>query len=161
LFSDVTRNICSKHTKNKTVANIKIDPELIQTPEIDRKFDGPLHLSDASGPRREYETPVHKHNYTLPATTSKKSQLSDLRSLTNSLVRKKKVAGTSTQFQSVPRCVPHLYKVSICFYEAAFSHISPSPVVLQPVFSPRPARSASFLLSSLLMSFLIVNTHFF
>ena len=58
------------------------------------------------GTRKEYETPVRKHNYTLPATTSKKSQSSDLRSLTNSLVREKKTAGTAAQFQSVP----HFYK---------------------------------------------------
>jgi hypothetical protein len=94
------------NTKNKTLAYIKIDPELIQTPEFDRKFDFPLHLSDVHGTRKEYKTPVRKHNYTLPATTSKKSQSSDLRSLTNSLVRKKKTAGTAAQFQSVP----HLYK---------------------------------------------------
>ena len=39
----------------------------------------------------------------LPATTSKKSCSSDLRSLENSLVRKKKTAGTAAEYLSVPR----------------------------------------------------------
>jgi hypothetical protein len=111
LFSGVTASILSKLTKNKTVANIVIDPQLIQTPEFDRKFDSPPHLPDVRSTGKEYETPVRKHNCMLPATTSKKSRSSGLRSLTNSLVRKNKTAGTATEFQSVPR----LRKVSIHF----------------------------------------------
>jgi hypothetical protein len=101
----------SKLTKNKTVANILIDPQLIQTPEFDRKFDSPPHLPDVRSTGKEYESPMRKHNHMLPATTSKKSRSSDLRSLTNSFVRKKKTAGTTAKFQSVPR----LRKVSIHF----------------------------------------------
>jgi hypothetical protein len=111
LFSDVTANTLSKLTKSKTVANILIDPQLIQTPELDWKLDSPPHLPDVRSTGKEYETPVRKYNYILPATTSKKSRSSDLRSLTNSLVRKKKTAGTAAEFQSVPR----LRKVSIHF----------------------------------------------
>ena len=109
LFSGATANILDKLTKNKTVDNIVFDPQLIQTPEFDRKFDSPPHLPDVRSTGKEYETPVRKHNYMLPATTSKKSHSSDLLSLTNSLVRKKKTAGTAAEFQSVP----WLRKVSI------------------------------------------------
>lgn len=111
LFSGVTANILSKLTKNKTVANIVIDPQLIQTPEFDRKFDSPQPLPDVRSTRKQYETPVRKHNYMLPATTSKKSHSSNLRSVTNSVVRKKKTAGKAAVFQSAPR----LRKVSIHF----------------------------------------------
>ena len=111
LFSGVTGNIFSKLTTKKTVANIVIDPQLIQTPEFDRKFDSPLHLPDVHSTGKEYETPVRKHNYMFPATTSKKSLSSDVRSLTNSLVRQKKTAGKAAELQSVPR----LWKVSIHF----------------------------------------------
>jgi hypothetical protein len=116
LFSGVTGNIFSKLTKNKTVANIVIDPQLIQTPEFDRKFDSPVHLPGVHSTRKEYETPMHKNNYVLPATTSKKPHSSDLRSLTKSLVRKKNTAGTAAKLQSVPR----LCKVSIHFYATVF-----------------------------------------
>jgi len=116
LFSGVTANVLSKLTKNKTVANIVIDPQLIQTPEFDRKFDSPPHMPDERSTGKEFETPVHKHNYMLPATTSKKSRSSDLRSLTNSLVRKKKTAGKAAEYQSLPR----LRKVSIHFRENVF-----------------------------------------
>jgi len=111
LFTDVTANTLSKLTNAKTVANILIDPQLIQTPEFDRKFDSPPHLPDVRSTRKEYETPMRKHNFMLPATTGKKSRSSDLRSLTNSLVRRKKTTGTAAEFQSVPR----LRKVSIHF----------------------------------------------
>lgn len=116
LFSGVTANVLSKLTKNKTVANIVIDPQLIQTPQFDRKFDSPPHLPDVRSTRKEYETPVRKHNYMLPATTSKESRSSDLRSVTNSLVRKKKTAGTAAEFQSVPR----MRRVSIHFMRLSF-----------------------------------------
>jgi hypothetical protein len=113
LFAGVTGNILSKLTKIKTLANIVIDPQLIQTPEFDRKFDSPPHLPDvhSTGKKYEYKTPMHKHNYMLPATTSKKSLSSEIRSLTNPLVRKKKPAGRAAVFQSVQR----LRKVSIHF----------------------------------------------
>ena len=111
MFSGVTANILSKLTKNKTVASIVIDPQLIQTPEFDRKFDSPPPLPDVHSTGKQYETPVRKHNYKLPATTSKKSRSSDLRSVTNSVVRKKKTPGKATAFQSAPR----LRKVSIHF----------------------------------------------
>jgi len=111
LFSGVTANILSKLTKNKTVANIVIDPQLIQTPEFDRKFDSPPPSPDVRSTGKQYETPVRKHNYMLHATTSKKSRSSNIRSVTNSFVRKKKTAEKAAAFQSVPR----LRKVSIHF----------------------------------------------
>jgi hypothetical protein len=111
LFSGVTANILSKLAKNKTVANIVIDPQLIQTPEFDRKFDSPPHLPDVRSTGKEYETPLRKHNYMFPASTSKKSRSSNVHSLKNSLVRKKNTAGTLAEFKSVPR----LRKVSINF----------------------------------------------
>lgn len=116
MFSGVTGNILSKLTKSNTVANIVIDPQLIQTPEFDRKYDSHPHLPDVRSTAKEYETPVQKHNYVLPATTSKKSYFVDLHSLTKSLVRNKKTAETAAELQSVPR----LYKVSIQFSETAF-----------------------------------------
>ena len=42
----VTANVLSTLTKNKTLANIVIDPQLTQTPEFDRKFDSPPHMPD-------------------------------------------------------------------------------------------------------------------
>jgi hypothetical protein len=90
-----------------------IDPQLIQTPEFDRKFDSPPHLPEVHSTGKKFvcETPMRKHNNILAATTSRKSRSSDVRSITNSLVRKKKPAGKATVFQSVPR----LRKVSIHF----------------------------------------------
>jgi hypothetical protein len=109
-FLGVTGNILSKLRKNKTYANIKIYPQLIQTPEFDWKFESPPHLPEVHSTGKKYvcETPMRKHNI-LPATTSKRSRSSDVHSLTNSLVRMKKPAGKAAVFQSVPR----LRKVSI------------------------------------------------
>lgn len=112
MFSGVNRSLCVKQTENEAVFNIKLDPQLLQTPELERKLNSPLHVANKSRTRKEYETPARKSIYVLPATTSKTSCATDLRSLTSSLMKKKKSVEITQQFQSVSRP----YMVSIYIY---------------------------------------------
>jgi hypothetical protein len=129
LFSGVNRNVCNKQTESEAAANIKLDPQLLQTPELERKLNTPLHMASISRTRKEYETPAHKSVYMLPATTSKKSRATDLRSLTSSLMKKKRTVEMRWQFQSVSRP----YRVGIYIYCTSFTqnrgcvHLSTGP----------------------------------
>jgi hypothetical protein len=115
--SDVNRILCNKQTRSVAIADMELDPQLLQTPEIDREFNSPLHTSNLPSARKEYKTPSCKSISTFPGTTNKKSHASDLCSLTSSLVKKKKSVGKALQFQSVPR----MNVVGIYYYHVLFA----------------------------------------
>lgn len=101
--TDVNRILCIKQTKSGAIANMELNPQLLQTPEFNAEFNSPLHTSNLPSARKEYKTPACKSICTFPRTTNKKSHASDLCSITSSLVKKKKSVGKALQFQSVPR----------------------------------------------------------
>jgi hypothetical protein len=115
--SDVNRILCNKQTKSGAIADMELDPQLLQTPEFDREFNSTLHTSNLPSARKEYKTPARKTICTFAATINKKSHASDLCSLTSSLVKKKKSVGKTLQFQSVPR----LNMVGIYIYHVVFA----------------------------------------
>ncbi|PNF19555.1 hypothetical protein B7P43_G18240 [Cryptotermes secundus] len=100
---DVNRILCNKQTKSEAIADIELNPRLLQTPEFDREYDSPLHTSNLPSARKEHKTPACKSICTFRGTTNKKSHAGNLCSLTSSLVKKKKSVGKALQFQSVPR----------------------------------------------------------
>jgi hypothetical protein len=125
-----------EQTKNGAIADVELDPQILQTPEFDREFSSSLHTSNIPSARKEYKTPacssLHTSNipsarkeYKTPACksvgihpsrTSKKAYARDLCSLTGSLVKKKSV-GKALQFRPTPR----QNVVSIYIYHVAFA----------------------------------------
>ncbi|PNF19554.1 hypothetical protein B7P43_G18240 [Cryptotermes secundus] len=113
---DVNRILCNKQTKSEAIADIELNPRLLQTPEFDREYDSPLHTSNLPSARKEHKTPACKSICTFRGTTNKKSHAGNLCSLTSSLVKKKKSVGKALQFQSVPRMnVVGIYNYHVVF----------------------------------------------
>jgi hypothetical protein len=103
LFSGTDRNVCKKQTESEVTSNIKLDPQLLQTPKLERELNSTLHVANIFGTIKEYETPACKNINKVPTTTGKKLHATKLRCLTRSLVKKKKTVEMTQQFQSMSR----------------------------------------------------------